>query len=167
MKKKLIRNNIALLLSAFLLFFIVVFIALFQFEKNNQRQFMTYLIDEVEIAYNNHTGDPVSFINNYENENGRRITLLDANAKVIADTHDLIIGTDKSERPEIVNLGSIYIRHSSTIDLDLIYVAKLMNDGNYLRVAIPLEDQVVAYNRVVWIIMTSGLGFIVLFYFGY
>ena len=166
MKKKLIRNNIVLLLSAFLLFFIVVFIALFQFEKNNQKQFMTYIIEEIEIAYNNHVGDSVSFISNYENENGRRITLLDSNARVIADTHDFVTGTDKSERPEIVNLGSVYVRHSSTLDIDLIYVAKLMEDGNYLRVAVPLEDQAAIYNRVIWVVVLSGLGFIFLFYVG-
>ncbi len=166
MKQKLIRNNIVLLLSAFILFFIVVFIALYQFEKNNQTQFMAYIIDEVEIAYQNHTGNPEEFIINYTNENGRRITILDSNAHVLADTHDYIVGTDKSERPEIIDLGSVYVRHSATIDLDMLYIAKVMDDGNYLRVAVPLADQVTAYNRVIWILVISGLVFLGLYYIG-
>ncbi|MBU1093639.1 MAG: GHKL domain-containing protein [Firmicutes bacterium] len=166
MKKKLIRNNIILLLSAFVLFFVVVFIALYQFEKNNQTQFMSYIIDEVEIAYQNHTGDATDFISSYSNDNGRRITILDPDALVLADTHDSVIGTDKSERPEIVDLGSVYVRHSATIDLDMLYIAKLMDDGNYLRVAVPLADQAVAYNRVVWILIMSGAGLLILYYVG-
>jgi len=166
MKKKLIRNNIILLMTAFILFFVVVFVALYQFEKNNQTQFMAYIIDEVEIAYDNHIGDPVDFIDNYMNENGRRITILDSDVRVLADTHDSIVGTDKSTRPEIIDLGSVYIRHSATIDLDMLYIAKLMDDGNYLRVAVPLADQAVAYNRVIWILIISGLGFLGLYYVG-
>lgn len=166
MKKKLIRNNIILLVSAFILFFIVVFIALYQFEKNNQKQFMAYIIDEVEIAYDNHTGDATDFINSYINENGRRITILDSDARVLADTHDSIVGTDKSTRPEIKDLGSVYVRRSATINLDMLYIAKLMDDGNYLRVAVPLADQAAAYNRVVWILIISGFGFLGLYYIG-
>lgn len=60
---------------------------------------------------------------------------------VIADSHDERVGTDKSQRPEILNLGSVVRRHSATIDVDLIYTAKIMDNGNILRVSIPLRPQ--------------------------
>lgn len=166
MRKKLIVNNVILLLSAFILFFIVAFLALYFFEKNNQTQFMGYLIDEVSIAYEEYTGTPTEFVAAYGNDNGRRITILDSNALVLADTHDDTIGTDKSLRPEILDLGSVHIRHSVTLDVDMIYIARQMDDGNYLRVAVALADQTVAYNRTVVVFILSSIGFLGLYYVG-
>ncbi|HBG32375.1 MAG: hypothetical protein A2084_01685 [Tenericutes bacterium GWC2_39_45] len=165
MKRTLIRNNVILLLSAFTLFFIVIFFSLFNFEKSNQVKFMTFILDEVEMEYENHEGDIPSFINSYDSEN-RRITILDNNGLVIADTHDDTVGTDKSTRPEIMNLGAVYSRTSATVGMELIYIARLMDDGNYLRVALEIESQIAAYNRVVWVLILSAIGFIGLYYVG-
>ena len=165
MKRTLIRNNVILLLSAFTLFFVVIFFSLFNFEKSNQVKFMTFILDEVEMEYENHDGDIVSFIASYDREN-RRITILDNNAMVIADTHDDTVGTDKSTRPEIIDLGGVYTRTSATVGMNLIYIARLMDDGNYLRVSIEIESQIAAYNRVVWILIISAIGFIGLYYVG-
>jgi len=165
MKRTLIRNNVILLLSAFTLFFVVIFFSLFNFEKSNQVKFMTFIMDEVEMEYENHDGNIASFIASYDREN-RRITILDNNAIVIADTHDDTVGTDKSSRPEITDLGGVYTRTSATVGMNLIYIARLMDDGNYLRVSIEIESQIAAYNRVVWILIISAIGFIGLYYVG-
>jgi len=165
MKRTLIRNNVILLLSAFTLFFIVIFFSLFNFEKSNQVKFMTFILDEVEMEYENHEGDIPSFINSYDSEK-RRITILDNNGLVIADTHDDTVGTDKSTRPEIMDLGAVYSRTSATVGMELIYIARLMDDGNYLRVSLEIESQIDAYNRVVWILILSAIGFIGLYYVG-
>jgi two-component system, OmpR family, phosphate regulon sensor histidine kinase PhoR len=165
MKRTLIRNNVILLLSAFTLFFVVVFFSLFNFEKNNQVKFMTFIMDEVEMEYENHDGNIASFIASFDREN-RRITILDSNGLVIADTHDDTVGTDKSTRPEITDLGGVYTRTSATVGMNLIYIARLMDDGNYLRVSIEIESQIAAYNRVVWIMIISAIGFIGLYYVG-
>lgn len=166
MKKKLIVNNTILLLTAFILFFLVAFISLFLFERNNQSQFMGYIIDEVALSYDQFEGTPVEFVDQYVNENGRRITILDVNASVLADTHDEVVGTDKSQRPEILDLGSVHTRQSATLDLGMIYIARLMSDGNYLRVAVELADQTAAYNRTVLIFIISSIGFLGLYYIG-
>ncbi|HBY66071.1 MAG TPA: hypothetical protein DEG42_06855 [Acholeplasmataceae bacterium] len=126
---------------------------------------MTFILDEVEMEYENHEGDIPSFINSYDSEN-RRITILDNNGLVIADTHDDTVGTDKSTRPEIMNLGAVYSRTSATVGMELIYIARLMDDGNYLRVALEIESQIAAYNRVVWVLILSAIGFIGLYYVG-
>ncbi len=165
MKRTLIRNNVILLLSAFTLFFVVVFFSLFNFEKNNQVKFMTFIMDEVEMEYENHDGNIASFIASYDREN-RRITILDNDGIVIADTHDDTVGTDKSTRLEITDLGGVYTRTSATVGMNLIYIARLMDDGNYLRVSVEIESQIAAYNRVVWILIISAIGFIGLYYVG-
>ncbi len=166
MKNTLIRNNIILLLSAFMLFFVIVFFSLYYFERNNQEDLMNFIIDEVEIEYNNFSGTPIDFVDAYQNENGRRITILDQNAIVLVDSHDDTVGTDKSERPEIKNLETVYRRTSDTIDVNLLYIARQLDDDYYLRVAIPVESKQASYNSVILVLVLTSAGFITIFYLG-
>ncbi len=166
MKSTLIRNNIILLLSAFMLFFIIVFFSLNYFERQNQEDLMKFVIDEVELEYNNFVGTPDEFVDAYQNENNRRITILDEDAIVLVDSHDDTVGTDKSERPEIKNLGTVYKRTSDTIDVNLLYIARQLDDNNYLRVAIPVESKQASYNSVILVLVLTSAGFITIFYLG-
>ncbi len=156
MKKVIIRNNILLLLSAFILFFMIVFFSLYQFEKKHQESMMTFLLDEVETSYEQFAENDQAFVNSYD-QSQRRITILDENGFVLADTHDLEVGTDKSERPEIIDLGNVFIRNSDTIDIELLYIAKQLDNGYYLRVSIPLASQIQTYRQALWTLIISGL----------
>jgi len=142
MKRTIIRNNLILLLGVFLLFFVLFFSVLYYLEENQQKAYMDYLLDEVEISYHLYEGTPETFVLEYVTDANRRITILDSNRFVIADSHDSEVGTDKSGRPEIKNLGTVYTRRSTTVDMDLQYIATELDDGNYLRIAILLEPQV-------------------------
>lgn len=166
MKKAIIKNNVILLLSAFTLFFLVVFITVANFQRSNQTQLLSFLIEEVELAYGAYEGTPSEFVQDYQNENLRRITILDEQAFVLADTHDDVVGTDKSGRPEIKNPGTVYTRRSATVDEDLLYIANIMEDGNYLRVSVPVEPQMIVYTRLMWILSLSSIAWIVLYYVG-
>lgn len=166
MKQAIIKNNIILLLGAFTAFFLVVFIAISNFQKNNQTQLMTFLVEEIELAYEAFDDTPQAFVATFQNENDRRITILDAQAFVIADTHDEVVGTDKSGRPEIKNPGTVYTRRSATIDEDLLYIAQIMDDGNYLRVSVPINPQVKTYSRLIWILSLTSIFWVVLYYLG-
>ncbi|MDO9629954.1 MAG: HAMP domain-containing sensor histidine kinase [Acholeplasmataceae bacterium] len=127
---------------------------------------MYFVISEVELEYNNFIGTPIEFVNAYLSETGRRITILDEDAIVLADSHDGTIGTDKSERPEIKNLGVVYKRTSDTIDISLLYIAQRLDDNNYLRVAIPVESKQASYNSVILVLVLTSAGFIAIFYLG-
>lgn len=166
MKKAIIKNNIILLLSAFTLFFMIVFIAISNFQKSNQTQLLSFLVEEIELAYEGFSGTPTEFVEAYQNDNNRRITILDHQAFVLADTHDDTVGTDKSGRPEIKDPGTVYTRRSVTIDMDLLYIAQVMSDGNYIRVAVPIEPQMIVYTRLVWILVLTSILWIVLYYLG-
>lgn len=166
MKKAIIKNNIILLLSAFTLFFLIVFIAISNFQKSNQSQLLSFLIDEIELTYEAYSGTPIEFVQDYQNDNERRITILSEQAFVLADTHDDTVGTDKSGRPEIKDPGTVFTRRSATVDQDLLYIAKVMDDGNYLRVAVPIEPQMIVYTRLVWILVLTSLAWVVLYYIG-
>lgn len=166
MKRALIKNNVILLITAFTMFFIVVFFALYDFDKRNQQAIMLNIINEVELEYELFTGDAQAFVETYQIESERRITILDSNGIVIADSHDDEVGQDKSERPEIMSLGRVFIRRSETINVNLLYIARVMEDGNYLRVALPKDDHTEDYNRVIFILIFTSLGFIAIYYAG-
>ncbi len=164
MRKVVIRNNILLLLSAFMLFFVIVFFALYQFEKRHQTSMMSFLLDEVVANYENFNDTDQVFVSSFD-QSQRRITILDNQGYVIADTHDDEVGQDKSQRPEILDLNQVYSRQSDTIGVDLLYMARQLDNGTYIRVSIPLETQTTAYRQVLWALVISGLAILSIYYF--
>lgn len=153
MKRALIRNNLILSSLSFFVFFIVVSLIVYRYDIKKQEDFMGFIIDEVHIAYQLYEGPMTDFVLESSTKNDRRITILDSSGIVIVDSHDEQVGTDKSMRPEIKDIGRVVRRHSDTIDVDLIYLAKRLDDGNILRVSIPLEPLANAYNLMfLWLI---------------
>ncbi|MCD4827358.1 MAG: GHKL domain-containing protein [Acholeplasmataceae bacterium] len=165
MKKAIIRNNMLLLLSALTLFFVIAFISLYQIEKKHQTSLMSFLIDEVETSYVNFDESDFEFVQQFS-QNDRRITILDANGFVLADTHDDAVGKDKSQRPEILDLGSIQSRKSDTIGVELLYIAKQLDNDMYIRVSIPYESQISTYNQSIWIFIISSIIISIVYYIG-
>ncbi len=165
MRKAIIRNNMVILLSAFILFFTVAFFSLYYFENKNKEAFMSFILNEVQLSYEQFDGTDQAFVDTYSYLD-RRITILDDNGFVIVDSHDENIGQDKSGRPEILDLGSVHSRTSDTIGVELLYMATKLDNGEYLRVSVPLEIQTSIYNRVTVILIISTIGISILYYFG-
>ncbi len=165
MRKAIVRNNMILLISALVLFFIVAFFSLYYFENKNKTAFMTFILNEVEISYDQFDGTPLEFVSAYSYLD-RRITILDSEGYVLADSHDEGVGQDKSERPEILNLGKVYSRTSATIGVELLYMATALDDGGYLRVSVPLEIQTSIYNRVITLLAIGAIAISAIYYLG-
>jgi two-component system phosphate regulon sensor histidine kinase PhoR len=164
MKRALIKNNLMLMISAFLVFFIVVLTSLYFFWQQQSKTLVSFVLSEVKLEYEQFEGTYSAFINTFDNDSGRRITLLTADGIVIIDSHDDRTGQDKSERPEIKNLGSVATRTSETIGTELVYMATELDDGLILRVAIPLESQVAMYTRVMWMLILTSVVVIAIYY---
>lgn len=156
MKRILIRNNLMTYAISFIIFFIITSSIIYWFNQKKQQEFMHFLIEEVELSYESYIGNETDFVLDFTLENERRITILDENGFVLADSHDAEIGTDKSLRPEIVDIGSVVRRHSATIDVDLIYTAKRLDNGNILRVSVPLRPQAQTFNALLFWLLLSG-----------
>lgn len=156
MKRILIRNNLMTYAISFVIFFIITSSIIYWFNQKKQQEFMHFLIEEVELSYESYIGNETDFVLDFTLENERRITILDENGFVLADSHDAEIGTDKSLRPEIVDIGSVVRRHSATIDVDLIYTAKRLDNGNILRVSVPLRPQAQTFNALLFWLLLSG-----------
>lgn len=156
MKRILIRNNLIIYAITFIVFFVIVSSIIYWFNQKKQEEFMHFIIEEVELSYESYTGNETEFVRDFTHENDRRLTILDENGFVLADSHDAEVGTDKSLRPEIVDLGSVVRRHSATIDVDLIYTAKELDNGDILRVSVPLRPQAQTFNVLLFWLLLSG-----------
>ena len=77
-----------------------------------------------------------------------RITLMDASGMVLRDTHitapQLAELDNHGDRPEIeqaiANGQGIALRHSTSLGLDTVYAAVMLENGRILRVAVPASD---------------------------
>lgn len=166
MKRAIIRNNLMLVIGAFLAFLIVTIASLYIFWQEQTKTLVTFVLSEVELEYEQFDGTYQEFIGAYDDHSQRRITILDENGIVLIDSFDEQSGQDKSERPEIKNLGSIYTRTSETVGIELVYMATSLSDGNILRIAIPLASQTIMYSRVLWILIGVSILFIGFYYVG-
>lgn len=165
MKKTIIRKNILLLLSALMIFFVIALLSVYQIQKKHQLSMMSFLLDEVEASYENFDQSNTEFVRLFS-QTERRITILDENGYVVADTHDDAIGKDKSQRPEILDLGSVQSRKSDTIGVELLYIATQLDNDYYLRVSIPIETQIGTYNQAIVIFVLSVLIISMIYYIG-
>lgn len=165
MKRALIRRNMLLLLSALVVFFVIALLSVYQIQKNHQETMMSFLLDEVETSYENFDQSDTEFARLFS-QTERRITILDENGFVVADTHDDALGKDKSQRPEILDLGSVQSRKSDTIGVELFYIATRLDNDYYLRVSIPIETQINTYNQAIIIFVASILLISIIYYIG-
>lgn len=85
-----------------------------------------------------------------------RITFIDEDGIVLADSsaNDL---DNHLDRPEIKNPGAVYIRQSDTLNIQMMYLSKILNNGDYLRVSIPAESTLQFLNDFIGFSIVLGL----------
>lgn len=164
MNKTLIKHQFTWLLLAFLVFFIVFMASIFISWQRQTRTAVSLVLDEVVTSYTHFDDTPTAFVEAFSSDNDRRITILNPQGIVLADTHDETIGTDKSERPEIKEFGRLIIRRSKTIDVELVYLATQLDDQTIIRVAVPLSTHLSIYLHLMWI-LTGAL--LIILYISY
>lgn len=162
MKKMLIRSKTFLVFGTYVLFFIIVFFVLYNYEKNNETRFMQYIIAEVETAYEKNNGDAQNFVSNNASNNNRRITILDSSGLVIATINNFDMGLDLSQRYEVLNLGEIDTRNVMNDNYGVISIASRLNDGNYLIIEVENTKSNLAYYWMILFLITSVV--IILYY---
>ena len=166
MRQALIKNNLMLVIGAFLAFLLISIASLYIFWQQQTKTLVTFVLDEVKMEYEAFDGSYEAFIDAFHSDSERRITLLDKDGIVIIDSHDSKIGIDKSERPEIKHIGEIASRKSETVGVELVYIATTLSDGNILRIAIPLASQALLYSRLLWVLILFSALFVSLYYLG-
>ncbi|MDT8336542.1 MAG: ATP-binding protein [Candidatus Izemoplasmatales bacterium] len=159
MKRKISFEFIILIFSALVAFTIgATFFARSSINNVTELNLEKYL-EIIKIDYEDLTSNEI--IDKYSGlDNYLRITFIDAQGEVTADSSadDL---DNHLDRPEIANIGESYIRHSDTLNIDMMYLASVLEDGSYLRVAIPITSILGFLND--FIALSIVIGIIIIF----
>ena len=151
MRKRLIITNALMVFFALLLLLIASFITIVTLNNNNSKDKLNnYLSIACEI-FDGHNDDETARIISQADDN-LRITIIDFDGHVIIDTSVTEELESHLNRPEIKDLGTSYVRYSSTLEIKMMYLATI-DDGYYVRVAIPLTS----INSIVNLFLLAGI----------
>lgn len=176
MKKKIILAHFITLFLSFLLMFLLVFFSLDKVNKNNTESSLRndLAISQEIFVTNAKEGD----ITNAMSETSRiittsqsdiRITFIDKDGTVLFDNDTTSKEENHLTRPEIQNLGTIYYRHSSSLSLDMTYLACYIDNYSlYLRIALPLKSVNSTLNKfILYSIMAILIIFVIALFLDY
>ena len=161
MKRKITYEFVAVVLFTILAFIVGGFFI----AKNNMNDItelnLNNYLEMVIIDYEDGTS-AVDIVNKFEPvEDYLRITFMDPSGYVYADSL-----ADELEnhlnRPEFNDLGTAYIRHSATLNIDMMYLANELDDGNFIRVSIPTSSILTFVNDFIGLSIVVGVIIIVI-----
>lgn len=135
MKKKLIIINTIVVFSSLFLMLMVSCIFVVVNNQNNARiKLNEYLQMTTRLYDGTNASKTVETL--FSEESNIRITIIDKDGNVLADSSKSSIETNHLNRPEIKDLNTIYTRYSDTLGLNMLYLACEDNNA-YVRVSIP------------------------------
>lgn len=148
MKKKIIFTHFITLFLSFIMMLFLVYFSIDKVNKNNSENLLRSELNvSQEVFFSQYevknllpamkaTSDIVT-----NKQNDVRLTFISGSGEVLYDNDRSIINENHLQRPEIQNLGTIYYRHSESMDVDMIFLAcKLEHLFIYLRVAMPIKS---------------------------
>ena len=156
MKRKILLTNIFTVLFSIFLFLAISLFSVVQVNRSNSESFLRnqLLIAQSILEEKEERGESISDMMQETSDimtsstSYLRITFLNADGEVLFDSaKDAIQEENHLQRPEIQDLGTIYVRMSDTLHMKMMYIAACSPDiSYYVRIAFPLRtiDNVVS-----------------------
>ena len=156
MKRKILLTNIFTVLFSIFLFLAISLFSVIQVNRNNSESFLRNQLSIAQsiLEEKQEKGESISDMMKETSDimtsstSYLRITFLNADGEVLFDSaKDAIQEENHLQRPEIQNLGTIYVRMSDTLHMKMMYIAACSPDiSYYVRIAFPLRtiDKVVS-----------------------
>jgi len=137
MKRKILWIEIV---STILTLLVVFIISSVYVNKQNYKTVEEELYSYSNIACEVFDGNNFDELKNVVTKASKdiRITVIDTTGKVIIDS-SLIEADNHLDREELKKLGECVTRYSNSLELNMMYLAK-MDDGYYIRLALPIES---------------------------
>lgn len=166
MKKTFVLYH--LLMTTFLVvLYLGISFTLTNYVNRRQSAYMLEIVlEDTVIAYNYKTVTDEVFVTQFQNSN-KRISIINPFGVTIADS--MIISTSGNQLPfpEIKNLGRAFTRYSETLNLNLMYIAGQAENGNYVRVAIVMDQNIALNTQTIVILILISLGILVISVYSY
>lgn len=138
MRRRLIISNALMVFFALLLLLAASLITIVTINNNSSKEELNNYLNITCEVFNGDNYDETARIITKSNQN-LRVTIIDFDGNVIIDTSVSEELESHLDRPEIKDLGTPYLRYSSTLKMQMLYLATI-DDGFYVRVAIPLHS---------------------------
>ena len=136
-KRIIIINCIVVTISLIVMMLTSILVVSNENYNNAEKEVKNYL-SLAKLFYNG--SNEKELINEFKAANSDiRITIININGSVLADSNKELIEESHNDRLEIINIGKIYKRYSHTLKCNMLYIADL-DDGNYIRVSFPIES---------------------------
>lgn len=135
----------------------------------NRRQsayMLEIVLEDTVIAYNYKTVTDEVFVTQFQNSN-KRISIINPFGVTIADSMIISTSGNQLPYPEIKNLGRAFTRYSETLNLNLMYIAGQAENGNYVRVAIVMDQNIALNTQTIVILILISLGILVISVYSY
>lgn len=163
MRKRLIISNLIILLFSLVAMLIGSNIIVNKsIESSVSNEIKNYLNIALNIYDGSNEEETAKVIAN--NNKKIRITFIDSSTyEVIFDygyLHNVEAYENHQDRPELNNLGNVYIRKSATINVKMMYIAEL-DENCFVRISIPLsnlsslKNTYMIYATIIWIIIAA------------
>ena len=161
MKKRLIISNLLILFISLIAMLIGSnIIANKSIESTLSNEIKNYLNIALNVYDGSNESEAAEIIT--KNNDKIRITFINSSTYEVVYDYGYINDTDEyenhSNRPELINLGSVFIRKSKTLNVKMMYIANI--DGDYfVRISIPLsnlsslKNTYMLYAILIWIII--------------
>lgn len=153
MKKRMIFTNSLIVFCSLLILLIlsITSITLYN-DRLSSKHARNYLELVCSLYEGTNEAETIELLKTAEED--LRITFIDFDGNVIADSDLDGISESHLDRAEIVNLGKIYKRYSTTLRCDMLYLAAADN-GVYVRIAIPVNSIQGIISSFLWVGMLS------------
>lgn len=164
MKKKIIVSNLLILFISLITLLIGMNFLLDKVLKNSaEKEIKNYLNIAEKIYDGNNIEQTAKILVDKNTE--IRITFIDSKTYEVVYDYGYNVNLEENyenhkNRPEILNLGKVFIRKSTTLNIDMIYIATV-DSGMYIRLSIPINNinslkvNYYLYAFLIWIIIAS------------
>lgn len=166
MKRTFVLYHI-LMTSFLVVLYLAISFTLTNYVNLRQSAYMLEIVlDDTVVAYNYKTVSDEAFVIQFQNSN-KRISIIDPSGTTIADSMRISTSGDQTNYPEIQSLGRAFTRYSETLNLNLMYIADRAVNGNYVRVAIVMDENIALNTQTIAILIFISVGIIGLSYISY
>ncbi len=166
MKRTFVLYHI-LMTSFLVVLYLAISFTLTNYVNRRQSAYMLEIVlDDTVVAYNYKTVSDEVFVVQFQNSN-KRISIIDPSGTTIADSMRISTSGDQTNYPEIQSLGRAFTRYSETLNLNLMYIADRAANGNYVRVAIVMDENIALNTQTIAILIFISMGIIGLSYISY
>lgn len=164
MKKKIIVSNLLILFISLITLLIGMNFLLDKVLKNSAEKEIKNYLNIAENIYDGNNIEQTAKILVDKNTE-IRITFIDSKTYEVVYDYGYNVNLEENyenhkNRPEILNLGKVFIRKSTTLNIDMIYIATV-DSGMYIRLSIPISNinslkvNYYLYAFLIWIIIAS------------